>query len=90
MTVETIYRRKLLWVTESHVVLFDSTLNVVEEIPRGLISSIVYVPVPDWGLPERVLVHQPKYIRIETESAAGQTSEQAKQGAAAGAPAIAR
>lgn len=81
-TVETTYRRKLLWVTESHVVLFDSTLNVVEEIPRSLISSIAYIPVPDWGLPERVLVHQPTYIRIETEITTG--SEQATEGPTAG------
>jgi hypothetical protein len=62
------YISKLLWMTESHVVLFDSVTNVVEEIPRSHISSIVYIPIPDWGLPERVLDRQPKYIRIDTET----------------------
>jgi hypothetical protein len=66
------YISKLLWMTESHVVLFDSASNVVEEIPRSQISSIIYVPIPDWGLPERVLHRQPTYIRIDTERTAAE------------------
>jgi hypothetical protein len=71
---KTIYRRKLLWMTESHVVLFDSAMNVIEEIPRSQVSSIVYIPTPDWGLPERVLERQPAYIRIETQTGLGQAA----------------
>lgn len=63
------YRSKLLWMTESHVVLFDSATNIVEEIPRSHIAAIVYTLTPAWYLPERVLDRQMLYIRIETRTA---------------------
>lgn len=63
------YTSKLLWMTESHIVLFDAAANIVEEIPRSQIAAIVYTPTPAWHLPERVLHRQLPYIRVETRRA---------------------
>jgi hypothetical protein len=60
--------RKLLWMTESHVVLFDPGAGLVEEIPRAHIASVIYVTTPDWGLPDRVLHRQPSYIHVGAEN----------------------
>ena len=35
---------RLLWMTESQIVLFDPATNIVEEIPRMHIVAIVYAP----------------------------------------------
>jgi hypothetical protein len=57
---------RLLWMTESQIVLFDPSINVVEEIPRTQIMAIVYAPTPPWYLPDRVFARQLTYIRVET------------------------
>ena len=57
---------RLLWMTESQIVLFDPATNIVEEIPRMHIVAIVYAPTPPWYLPDRVFDRQLTYIRVET------------------------
>jgi hypothetical protein len=55
---------RLLWMTESQIVLFDPETNIVEEIPRTHILAIVYGPTPPWYLPDRVFDRQLTYIRV--------------------------